>query len=285
MSVQEQISLQRPGAFCWHEVVTDDTAATATFYSDLFGWRCEQPPHLQDAENLPADGNLSADSGGDENTSPPTAPYSLLRVSGRSAAGLRPIVADDAPHWLSFIASNDVASTLERAVAFGSRIVLPITDQPGLGRIAVFEDPQGARLALYEVAPLSAGRTFTMATGAFCWNELTTAEPAEAVRFYTRLFGWTTAAHDMGGGRRYTTFFRGEQSIGGVMPADSEDKAPLWMPYIDVPHVDATASLAESLGGTLRQPPMDIPSVGGRFALLTDPQGAHFAALSREAAA
>jgi len=41
---------------------------------------------------------------------------------------------------------------------------------------------------------------------------------------------------------------------------------------------DAAAARAESLGGKLLMPAMDIPGVG-RFAVLFDPQGAEFAVI------
>jgi len=40
--------------------------------------------------------------------------------------------------------------------------------------------------------------------------------------------------------------------------------------------VDETADRAKELGGTVSVPPMDIPDMG-RFAVLSDPQGAAFA--------
>ena len=42
--------------------------------------------------------------------------------------------------------------------------------------------------------------------------------------------------------------------------------------------VDATVTRAQALGGKVEAPPHDIPDVG-RFAILSDPQGAHFAIL------
>jgi hypothetical protein len=49
------------------------------------------------------------------------------------------------------------------------------------------------------------------------------------------------------------------------------------MPYFAVADTDATASLAQELGGSVTVPPTDIPP--GRFALLNDPQGGFFSVI------
>ena len=53
---------------------------------------------------------------------------------------------------------------------------------------------------------------------------------------------------------------------------------PHWLVYFAVRDCDGTTALAQSLGGSVRVPPTDIPGIG-RFAILADPQGAVFAAI------
>jgi hypothetical protein len=48
-----------------------------------------------------------------------------------------------------------------------------------------------------------------------------------------------------------------------------------WLVYFDVDDTDATAKTARDNGGTIMVEPTDIPEVG-RFAVITDPQGATF---------
>ena len=57
------------------------------------------------------------------------------------------------------------------------------------------------------------------------------------------------------------------------MPADAPD---FWQVYFGSTDVDAEAAKATSLGATVLVAPMDIPGTG-RFAVLSDPQGAVFA--------
>jgi predicted enzyme related to lactoylglutathione lyase len=54
---------------------------------------------------------------------------------------------------------------------------------------------------------------------------------------------------------------------------------PAWISYVTVDDVDASAKLAEKLGGKIMVGPRDIPDVG-RFAVLNDPQGASIAIIA-----
>jgi predicted enzyme related to lactoylglutathione lyase len=50
--------------------------------------------------------------------------------------------------------------------------------------------------------------------------------------------------------------------------------------YFAVNDCDGQAALVQSLGGSVRLPPADVPGVG-RFAVVADPQGATFALFER----
>jgi len=56
---------------------------------------------------------------------------------------------------------------------------------------------------------------------------------------------------------------------------DMGDFPPCWLPYFMVDDVDASAKKVTSLGGKVHMGPQDIPNVG-RFATVSDPQGAMF---------
>ena len=116
--------------------------------------------------------------------------------------------------------------------------------------------------------------------GRFVWYELMTTDPEAAKTFYTTLTGWTTENWE-GGPAPYTMWVNGKTSIGGVMqlPDDARQQgaSPHWLAYIATPSVDDTIKEAQESGATVRMGPMDIPTVG-RIAVMTDPQGAVFAA-------
>lgn len=110
--------------------------------------------------------------------------------------------------------------------------------------------------------------------GAFSWSELMTDDPAAAVDFYSKLFGWKTATMDVGTGP-YHVLKIGDVAIGGIsgkMPG-TENKPSTWGCYVTVDDVDTTARACEQLGGKILMGPMDIPTIG-RMAVLQDPQGA-----------
>lgn len=111
------------------------------------------------------------------------------------------------------------------------------------------------------------------AAGEFCWNELITSDPALADKFYTQLFGWTTAPFD--GPVPYTIFQNGEKGVGGMMSQQEPGTPPIWLSYISVEDCDASVADVQRLGGKVCMPPKDIPTIG-RIAVLADPLGTPF---------
>lgn len=117
--------------------------------------------------------------------------------------------------------------------------------------------------------------------GKFCWYELSTTDVEAAKGFYGALIGFGTHAASMPG-MEYAMWLKPgtQDAIGGVSPlaegAREAGAPPNWMLYIHVDDIDATFGEALSLGATAFVPVSVIPGFG-RFALLTDPQGAAFA--------
>ncbi len=111
--------------------------------------------------------------------------------------------------------------------------------------------------------------------GTFCWNELAVRDTEKATAFYTALFGWTSETSKEGP-MPYTVFKMGEHPVGGMIQMDSnwpEDVPSHWGCYISTDDVDATATRAVELGGTLCCEPQEAGEEG-RFAVLQDPAGA-----------
>jgi hypothetical protein len=63
--------------------------------------------------------------------------------------------------------------------------------------------------------------------------------------------------------------------MGDMFPAGMP---PVWNVYFAVEDTDAIAAKTAESGGTVRQPPMDMPV--GRMAVLADPHGAVFSVIS-----
>jgi predicted enzyme related to lactoylglutathione lyase len=114
--------------------------------------------------------------------------------------------------------------------------------------------------------------------GKYCWYELMTTDPEAAGKFYSHVVGWNL--FEPGGPHAgYTLFKVGEQGIGGMMKLPDEACAAGartgWMGYIWVPEVEAAVAKVVAAGGAVHKEPADIPEIG-RFAVVSDPQGANF---------
>lgn len=111
--------------------------------------------------------------------------------------------------------------------------------------------------------------------GRFVWHELMTTDTDAASDFYSHIVPWKTQDSGM---PSYTLWMAGKHRAAGLMALPEADAAapPHWIIYIGTPDVDATVAAAEDLGGKILKGATDIPHVG-RFAVLSDPQGAAFA--------
>jgi uncharacterized protein len=112
--------------------------------------------------------------------------------------------------------------------------------------------------------------------GRFVWHELMTTDTGAASDFYSRVVPWKTEDSGM---PSYTLWMSGKYRAGGLMALPEDESSgtpPHWIIYIGTPDVDQTVAAAQGLGGRLLKPAADIPNVG-RFAVLSDPQGAAFA--------
>jgi len=114
--------------------------------------------------------------------------------------------------------------------------------------------------------------------GKFCWYELMTTDTEAAGRFYKHVVGWNL--FEPGGPHAgYTLLQVGNQGIGGMMKLPDEACAagarPGWSGYIWVPEVEAAMAKVVAAGGKVHKEPADIPQIG-RFAVVSDPQGAVF---------
>ncbi len=120
--------------------------------------------------------------------------------------------------------------------------------------------------------------------GRFVWHELMTTDTDAAAAFYSKVVPWKTQDSGM---PSYTLWMAGKTQVGGLtgLPADGGSSAPPhWIVYVATPDVDATVADAERLGGKVLKAATDIPNMG-RYAVLTDPQGATFAVYTPPGAA
>jgi predicted enzyme related to lactoylglutathione lyase len=121
-----------------------------------------------------------------------------------------------------------------------------------------------------------------MAGSKFVWYELMTTDGSAAAAFYGELTGWKAQKSPMPN-MDYTLFNAGAAQVAGAFTLSKEaiaGGAPVaWVGYIGVANVDKSAAELRASGGKVLRGPDDIPGVG-RFAMVTDPQGAAFALFS-----
>ena len=120
------------------------------------------------------------------------------------------------------------------------------------------------------------------ANGSFCWNELSTSDDDDAIKFYTELLGWevkagtaTACEGSEAPPMVYNEIVVDGKHVGGIykMGPESGGAPPHWMAYVAVEDVDAKAAQVVELGGKVCVPPTDIPNTG-RFCVINDPTGA-----------
>ncbi len=256
-----EISAYEPGSFCWPELATSDQEGGKKFYTSLFGWSVNEIP-IQPGET-----------------------YTMLQLGGKDVGALYRMRPDQSaqgvpPHWMSYVSVASADQAARRAKELGGKVLAEPFDVFDVGRMAVLQDPQGARFSLWQ-AKKHIGARVINEPGALCWNELDTTDTAGAAKFYTALFGWITKV-----GGDYTEFHRGKTPAGGMMriPKEWGKVPPNWLVYFAVEDCDASAAKAKELRGAAMVPPTDIANVG-RFAVLRDPQGAVFAIIRLNAAA
>jgi predicted enzyme related to lactoylglutathione lyase len=237
-----------PGTFSWAELVTSDADAAKAFYAQLFAWEYDDTPI--------GDGQV----------------YTMASRDGGTVAAL--FASDQPPHWNCYVTVASADATAAKAGEAGATVLAEPFDVMDVGRMAVFADPQGAALCIWEPRA-SIGATLVNQPGAMTWNDLLTADPAASAEFYGALFGWTTEEIPDAGG--YRVIRNGERSNGGMMPAP-EGAPPGWLPYFGHEDVDSLVEQVPALGGQVLNGPVQVPA--GRFAAFADPQGAAFSVLT-----
>jgi uncharacterized protein len=239
----------------WTDLAAPDVDAAARFYEGLFGWESISP-------------------GADEETGG----YRIFMKGGKQVAGYGPPGQDEPPSWRTYVIVDDLDGTVEKIKGGGANVMaqMDVMDQ---GRMAAFGDPTGAVCCLWQPREHK-GAQLVNEPGAMSWNELATRDTAAAKSFYGQVFGWEGRDQDLGG-MTYTTWLRGDDPVGGMFDMSGnlpDEVPPHWLTYFNVEDCDATAAKAGELAGGVQREPMDIPP--GRFAVLSDPNGAPFAVIA-----
>ena len=109
------------------EVLGRDGDRLRQFYGDLFGWTVSKAPPPMDY------GMVTRDDAGIEGG---------IGVDTDGGDG----------HTIFYVHADDPQASLDRAEGLGGRTLMPPTELPGGGVIALFADPEGHKVGLYKPA-------------------------------------------------------------------------------------------------------------------------------------
>ena len=114
------------GHFHWNELMTRDVEGTMAFYTNALGWAWESMPM-------------------------PDGMYHCALVDGVMVGGLfditgRPEFENVPASWMAYIAVDDVDARVAKAKEAGATIMGEPFDVPGVGRIAMVMQPDGAMI-------------------------------------------------------------------------------------------------------------------------------------------
>jgi uncharacterized protein len=259
------------GVPCWADLTSPDLVASARFYGELLGWDT-------------ASGGGAGLTGG----------HLSFRIGGHDVAGLGPLPDDEPPAWTTYVAVASADATEAVVQANGGTTLLAPEDVDDLGRVALFADPTGAVIGVWE-AREHPGAALVDAPGAMCWQQLACREIEVAKEFYGAAFGWVgiTSPYETS---TYTTWnLNGREpgrhgwgigglgrAVAGMVEMDRSwprDLPPHWLVCFAVEDCDQAAEQAGDLGGEVSVEPLDVAEVG-RLAVLGDPHGAVFAVVT-----
>ncbi|MFG2993674.1 VOC family protein [Streptomyces sp. NPDC048257] len=251
------------GAPCWVDAMFTDVEGAKTFYADVLGWTF---------------GEASTEYGN----------YTQAYSDGKAvAAVVPPMPGTDAPsQWCLYFASPDAAATAEKVTANGGEVLMGPMQVGAFGTMLIAKEPSGAVFGVWQPGEHK-GFEKMGEPGSYAWAEVFTREPAKADAFLPKVFPYGAQQMDAGddpeaAGMDFKVFSVGSGGNPVLGRMNMGDEFPPEIPsyvqiYFGVPDCDEAVSKTQKHGGKLHFGPMDSPF--GRFAAVTDPQGAAFAVI------
>lgn len=130
----EKSKMPKHGQFCWMELATNNLEMCKKFYAELFGWNFAKSD---------AAGMVYYEFGTNEKEETCGGIWEMNgEQCGGSEGGEMP------PHWMNYIAVEDVDASVSKVWELGGKVCVPPTDIPNVGRFAVINDPTGAAFSL-----------------------------------------------------------------------------------------------------------------------------------------
>ncbi len=240
-------------AVVYFEVGGPEDEPLIDFYRELFGWGLQR---VGEGINY----TLIDTNGGD----------GLNGGLGKSGTG---------EPWSTFyVEVEDLQATLDKVASLGGKTVVPVTEIPGFGTFAMFDDPDGLLIGLVKARdPQEGAPGPSSGEGApVDWFEVIGSDAERTQAFYKELFGWTVNPGAQSYGMVDTGAGRGVQ--GGLGSGTRETWATI---YANVPDVEQTLARAGQLGATRVYGPMAVDD-HMQTGALRDPAGNVFGVYHHE---
>ncbi|MER7407599.1 VOC family protein [Streptomyces sp. NPDC000070] len=249
------MAVQPEGSPCWADAMFSDLEGAKSFYGDVLGWTF--------AEASTEFGN-----------------YTEAYSNGKAVAAVVPPMPgqEGQSQWCLYFAARDAAATAARIRDHGGEVLMEPMRVGDFGTMCLARDPGGVLFGVWQ-AGTHEGFDTMAEPGAYTWAEVFTREPEKSDAFFPAVFSYKQKEmeHEETDFRIYDL---GDRSVLGRMRM-TDDFPPEVPPYINVyfavENCDDAVAKATKLGGVLRFGPMDTPF--GRFASLSDPQGADFSVI------
>ena len=114
---------QKPGSFVHIEIASSDPARTRKFCEDVFGWSFEDVPEMN---------------------------YVTFEPASSPGGGIMSPMEGQPPGVLNYVLSTDIDADVRKIEAAGGRILRPKQEIPTVGWWALFQEPTGLVLALFQ---------------------------------------------------------------------------------------------------------------------------------------
>ncbi len=126
-----------PGSFCWTEIASTDAAKCKAFYANVFGWK------FQNSKAVDGFAYHEYSTGGDYPAG------GLYEITPEMCAPGQPVPP---PHFMTYVAVDDVDENAKLAVELGGTIIHGPLDVPNVGRMCIIQDPTGASFSTFKMA-------------------------------------------------------------------------------------------------------------------------------------
>ncbi|MFJ3662871.1 VOC family protein [Streptomyces sp. NPDC090119] len=249
------MAVQSEGTPCWADAMFTDLEGAKRFYGDVLGWTF---------------GESSSEYGN----------YTQAYADGKAVAAVVPPMPgqEGASQWCLYFASPDAAATAAKIRENGGEVLMEPMRVGDFGTMVIAREPSGAVFGVWQ-GDAHEGFEAVAKPGAYCWSEVFTREPEKADGFLSAVFPYRMK--EMADEHvDFRLFDLGADPVLGRMRMGEEfpPEVPSYVNvYFTVEDCDAAVARATEKGAVLRFGPMTSPF--GRFAALTDPQGAHFSVI------